>query len=304
MDYKKIIKNRNLRLKILRAFNFIPDKMMIKVQYRIKKGKKLNLKNPKRYHEKLQWYKLYYRDPLMQKVVDKYDVRDYVKQKGLEKILNKLYGVYDNPEDIDFDKLPNSFVLKDTRGSGGNSVILVKDKSKMDLLKIKEEMKKWVSQPINKKNAGREWVYDGKKHRIVVEEFLSDPNNDLADYKFFCFNGKPSCLYFVNGRKLGQKANFGIFNMNFEQLPYFRTDENKLTIKPEKPKNFNEMIEISKKLSSDFPHVRVDLYNINGNIRFGEMTFFDGSGYFNFEPDEFDYILGEQFELPEKKLKD
>ena len=127
MDYKKIIKSRKVREQILRLLRFVPDKTMVKIQYRIKTGRKLNLKNPQRYTEKLQWYKLYYKNPLMIKCVDKYDVREYVKSLGLEEILNECYGVFDKVEDIDFDKLPNQFVMKDTLGGGGDRVIICKD---------------------------------------------------------------------------------------------------------------------------------------------------------------------------------
>lgn len=128
MNYKKIIKSRETRIKLLSLLNFIPDKTMIKLQYYIKTGRRLNLKHPQRYTEKLQWYKLYYRDPLMQQCSDKYDVREYVKSKGLGHILNECYGVYERVEDIDFDSLPNQFVLKDTLGGGGNSVIICRKK--------------------------------------------------------------------------------------------------------------------------------------------------------------------------------
>ena len=303
MDYKKIIKSKKIRLKILNLLNFVPDKIMIKLQYRIKTGRKLSLKNPQRYTEKIQWYKLNYRNPLMPKVVDKYEVRDFVKSKGLENILNSIYGVYDNPEDIDFDKLPNSFVLKDTMGSGGNSVILVRNKTETDLLKIKEEMQKWVPQPINKKNAGREWVYDGKKHRIVAEEFLSC-DKDLPDYKFFCFNGKPFCLYLMEDyRDSHQNGKLAFLSTDFKLLNVCREDFNPLTIQPLKPENYEKMLEYASILSKDFPHARIDFYNINGKIYFGEITFFNASGYFKFKPDEFDYTLGEQFILPKEKKK-
>lgn len=302
MDYKKIIKSKELRIKILNFLNFIPDKAMIKLQYRIKTGRKLDLKKTQRYTEKIQWYKLNYRNPLMPKVVDKYEARDFVKSKGLENILNSIYGVYDNPEDIDFDKLPNSFVLKDTMGSGGNSVILVRNKKKADLLKIKEEIQKWVSRPINKKNAGREWVYDGKKHRILIEEFLACNDTNLSDYKFFCFYGKPFCLYITQDyRDSHEDGKLAFLSTDFELLNVGREDWRPLLEPLKKPENYKKMLEYASSLSKDFPHARVDFYNIDGKIYFGEITFFTGSGYFKFKPDEFDYTLGEQFILPKEK---
>jgi hypothetical protein len=302
MDYKKIIKSRETRLRILRTLDFIPDKTMIKMQYFIKTGRRLNLKNPQRYTEKLQWYKLYYRDPLMQQCADKYDVREYVRSKGLGYILNECYGVYERVEDIDFDSLPDQFVLKDTLGGGGNSIIICKDKATFDFENAKKQMQKWLSIDSNKKNEGREWVYQGRKHRIIIEKYIeSNPSEGgLVDYKFFCFNGEPKYLYVIADRILGQIAGIGIFNVNFELLSVIRTDERPLERNIEKPKNFDEMIDIVKIISKDFPHVRVDLYNQDGNIIFGENTFFDGSGYHKYEPDEFDYELGSYFKLPFK----
>lgn len=302
MDYKKIIKSRETRLRILRTLDFIPDKTMIKMQYFIKTGRRLNLKNPQRYTEKLQWYKLYYRDPLMQQCADKYDVREYVRSKGLGYILNECYGVYERVEDIDFDSLPDQFVLKDTLGGGGNSIIICKDKATFDFENAKKQMQKWLSIDSNKKNEGREWVYQGRKHRIIIEKYIeSNPSEGgLVDYKFFCFNGEPKYLYVIADRILGQIAGIGIFNVNFERLSVIRTDERPLERNIEKPKKFDEMIDIVKIISKDFPHVRVDLYNQDGNIIFGENTFFDGSGYHKYEPDEFDYELGSYFKLPFK----
>lgn len=299
MDYKKVIKSRKMRIRIMQALSFIPDSIMVKMQYRIKTGRRLNLKNPKRFTEKLQWYKLYYRDSLMAQCVDKYEVRSYVKRCGLNGILNFLYGVYDSPEEIDFNKLPESFVLKDTLGGGGNAVILVKDKSKLDKDAVCRQMAEWVNEPVHKKHPGREWVYDGKKHRIIAEELIpSNPDTGgLIDYKFFCFQGKAEYLYIVADRKVGEKAGFGIFDADYRKLDVFRVDERPLTRKICKPANYNEMKHIAEILASPFPEARIDLYNEGNQIRFGEITFFDGSGYMTFEPDEFDLTMGEKFQL-------
>ena len=294
MDYKKIIKNRNLRIKILNMLSFIPDKMMLKIQYRIKTGRKLNLKNPQRYTEKLQLYKLNYKNPIMIKCVDKYDVREYVRNCGLEDILNECYGIYDNPSDIDFKKLPNKFVLKDTLGGGGSSVIICRDKNKANI----EEYKKIMTEGVNKKlkrSGGREWpYYYGRNHRIIIEKYIeSDLNKGgLIDYKFFCFDGKVQYVYGIADRSLGNGAGFGIFDKEFNLLPYRRCDENKLMRNIEKPKNYNKIVKCAEILSQNFPHARIDLYDQDNKIIFGEITFYDGSGYMTFEPDEFDYELG------------
>ncbi len=297
MDYKKLIKSRNLRVKIMQALSFVPDEMMVKIQYRMKTGRKLNLKNPQRFTEKLQWYKLYYRDPLMAQCADKYEVRKYVEDCGLGHILNEMYGVYDSPGEVDFSKLPNSFVIKDTLGGGGNSVILVKDKSEMDETAVRARMQEWVNESINKKHPGREWVYDGRKHRIIIEKFIKSDaeQGGLIDYKFFCFNGKMEYLYVIADREMGEGAGLGIFTKDYQRLSVARVDERPLERNIEKPVNYEELVNKAELLAGVFPEARIDLYNINQKIVFGEITFFDGSGYFKFEPDEFDFEMGERF---------
>lgn len=301
-DYKKLIKSRSLRVKILRTFDFVPDSLMLRVQYFIKTGRLLHLKNPQRYTEKLQWYKLYHKDPLMAKCVDKYDVRQYVEQCGCGYLLNECYGVFDRVENVDFDKLPNSFVLKDTLGGGGNDVIVVKDKTKLDISSVRKRMQAWIGYPYKGKHPGREWPYEGKKHRIIAEKYLSVPKtNDLPDYKFFCFEGKINYVYGIIDRSLGNKAKIGIFDKDFNLLPYQRKDELPLRYALPKPVNYAEMISVAENLSRNFPHARIDLYDISGNVVFGEITFFDGSGYMTFNPDEFDFMLGRNFVLPTKE---
>lgn len=298
MDYKKIIKNRTTRERIMRLLSFIPDEIMVKIQYKIKTGRKLNVNNPERYTEKLQWYKLNYRDSVMKACVDKYEVRRYIESLGLSEILNECYGVYDNPNEIDFTSLPNSFVVKDTLGGGGNSVIIVKDKSKVNYNELKLEMLSWVKIRNSSKHPGREWVYDNQKHRIIIEKYIEcDDKYGLTDYKFFCFDGQIDYLYIITDRSFGNKAGLGVFDINFNQLNVARADEKPFKYNIRKPSNFDEMLIIAKKISQKFPHVRVDLYNVKGKIIFGEMTFFDGSGYMVFEPDEFDYELGKYFNL-------
>ena len=298
MNYKDLIKSRSLRLKILRLLSFVPDKMMLKIQYRIKTGNKLNLEKPQRFTEKLQWYKLYYKDPLMVQCVDKYDVRDYVKSKGLENILIPCYGVYDSPEEIEWNNLPNRFVMKDTLGGGGNAVIIVKDKASADLQELKKRAAEWVATDAHKPDAGREWpYYSGKKHRIIIEQLLeADEQHGLLDYKFFCFEGKTEFLYVMGDRKVGEKVKVRLLDREFNRLPVLRVGDADLG-EVEKPNNFSQMLMIAQKLSEDFPHTRVDLYNIDGRILFGELTFYNASGYMNYEPDEFDYDIGNKFKL-------
>lgn len=302
MDYKRIIKSRSVRVQIMRMLSFISDYPMLKLQYRIKMGRKLDLKNPKRYSEKLQWYKLYYRDPLMAQCVDKFKVRDYIAKQGYESILNEVYGVYEDPRQIEFDKLPNQFVLKDTLGGGGNSVIICKDKSKLDIPQTVQTMRYWM-QATSGKHPGREWVYDRGTNCIIVEKFIpsDEEAGGLIDYKFFCFGGRVVYVYGIADRKMGEKAGLGIFDRDFNQLPYVRLDEKPLERKLLKPNNYDELLTCAEALAKPFLHVRIDLYDQEGNIIFGEITFFDGSGYMKFDPDKFDFMMGEAFVLPGKR---
>lgn len=299
MDYKKLIKSRSTRIKIMQLLSFVPDSWMLRLQYRIKTGRRLNLKNPQRFSEKLQWYKLYYRNPLMARCVDKYDVRQYVAEIGLQETLTNCYGVYHSADELDFCALPNSFVLKDTLGSGGNSVIVVEDKATADLDAIRTQMQAWVNTTTRAKNPGREWVYDFRKHRIIAEEYLHD-SNGLTDYKFFCFGGKIACVYVIANRELGNHGELAIVDADFARLPCQSTTQNVMREDPVKPANYETMKRIAETLSKPFPHVRVDLYSIENKVVFGELTFFGASGYMKYEPDNFDMIMGNRFELPAK----
>lgn len=290
-----------MRIKILQFLKFIPDKAMVKLQYKIKTGRKLNLKNPTRFTEKLQWYKLYYRNDLMIRCVDKYDVRKYVEDKGLERILIPCYGVYNKFEEINIKELPDKFVMKDTLGGGGVSVIIIENKNETDIEQLKGKATQWVETPANYIDDGREWpYYSGKRHRIIIEKLI-DSNIDrggLIDYKFFCFNGEVKFLYVLADRVLGNDVALGIFDRHFQQLPVYRTDERKLSKTLIKPEKFDEMIDVAEILSKNFPHARVDLFFEDNQIYFGEITFFDGSGYMKYEPDDFDEQIGTSFELP------
>ena len=300
MDYKRIFKSRELRLAILQCLAFVPDKWMISIQYKMKTGRKLNLKEPKRFTEKLQWYKLNYRNSEMIRCVDKADARDYVKDKGLEDILIPCIGVYDKADDVDWAKLPDQFVMKDTLGMGGASVVIVKDKNEQNIDKLKEQAKKWTDAKAHIKSGGREWpYYSGKNHRIIIEKYIeSDPSKGgLIDYKYFCFNGEPKFIYVITDRKVGEKACFGIYDSDFNLLDAYRADEKRPERHMEKPKEFEEMMNIARKLSAGFPEARIDLYDVDGKVLFGEITFWDGSGYMTFDPDEFDYTMGDAFAI-------
>lgn len=296
MNYKKIIKNRGLRIKILNCLSFIPDKQMIQIQYYMKLGRKVNLKNPKRYTEKVQWYKIYGKDPIMSICADEYTVREYVESQGLGNLLNECYGIYDTPDEVDFEKLPQQFVIKDTLGGGSNDVIICTDKVLFDIETAKRTMWTWVEKYTGK-TGGREWVYEDRKHKIIIEKYIETTcEYGLIDYKFYCFNGQVEMINGIGNRTFGEPAEIGFFDENFNLLPVYREDEKPLSFTLEKPGNFQEMIEIAKVLSNDFLMVRVDLYNVKGKIIFGELTFYPGSGYMKFMPDEYDYELGRNFE--------
>ncbi len=299
MDYRKIIKNKETRFKILHYLSFIPDSWMVKFQYKVKMGRKLNLKKPKRYTEKLQWYKVNYHDPLLTQCADKYEVREYINLKGLQAILVDLYAIYDNPEQIKIDDLPEKFVIKTTNGSGTN--VLCQDKSSLDLSQIKEDLKAWLRR--DNYAVGREWSYKDIKPRIVIEEYLEDPNNafdGINDYKFICFNGNPKYVVLDVDRHIEHKRN--IYDIDWNYINVSTDHENFGDIVP-KPESYEEMLKVAKVLAEDFPCVRVDLYYVNKRVYFGELTFYPWTGYVQFEPDAFDYILGNEFKLPEKGRK-
>ena len=281
---------------MLAALRFVPDKTMIKLQYRIKTGRKLNLESPERYTEKLQWYKLNYRDPIMVECADKYLVRDYVRSKGLESILNELYAVFETPENIDLEKLPDKFVIKLSNGSGTN--LFCSNKSDIDLKKVKKQFKDFYAQC--NASAGREWVYHtDKKPVIVVEKYLEDPDQigGIHDYKFICFNGVPHYIVHDVDRFFEHKRN--IYDVEWNDLKV--SSDCPCGNSTERPENLDKMLEIARILSEGFPAVRVDLYSVQGKVYFGEMTFFPWSGYVVYSPDEFDFELGEKFELPDRK---
>ncbi len=289
--YKNFIKSATLRRKILNFMRFVPDSIMLKLQYRIKLHRSLNLKHPQRFTEKIQWYKLNYRNPVMHQCVDKYLVRDFVKSKGLENILIPLLGKYRTIQDVDFDNLPNSFVLKTTHGGGGLNVVVCPDKSKLNIEKIREKLT-FPLHKVKSRTLGREWAYYGLTPGIVAEKLLVNdekPEAGVNDYKIFCYNGRPEYLVVDIDRYIGHKRNF------------YRADWTRMDVSSDcpqadrdisKPENFDEMLCIAAKLSEDFPFVRVDLYNVSGKIYFGELTFYPWSGYVQFTPDVVDFELG------------
>lgn len=286
-----------VKLFVLKGLKWVPDRLMIQLQYKIKMGMFPNLKKPERYTEKLQYYKLMPHDEKMAQCADKYLVRKYVEEKGLRHILNELYGVWDSATEIDFSTLPDQYILKSTNGASGIGLLFCKDNKAFDTENARKMMSKWTK--LEKHVGGREWVYEVYKPKIIAEKLLParKGENSVVDYKFFCFNGEPFCMYVMTDRFSSHGVRQSILDMDYNVMPYMREKIDPVIDLPQKPENFDEMKEIARTLSKDFPYVRVDLYNVDGKIIFGEMTFFPESGYYKFIPDEFDYILGEKFVL-------
>lgn len=297
----KYISNQEYRLRVnskLGLYNNMDDKKFIEKMFKATMDYPLNLENPKSFNEKLQWLKLYDRNPLYTKLVDKYEVREYISEKIGEDYLIPLLGVWDDPEDIDFDSLPNKFVLKCNHNSGLGMCICT-DKSKIDIKKVKNELKSGLAQ--NYYLNGREWPYKNVSRKIICEKYMTDETGkNLRDYKFYCFDGKPKIVGIYQDRNSDKETTGDFFDMNFEWVDLKFGMPNALN-KPQKPQKFQEMIKIAEILSEGMPEVRVDLYISNNKIYFGELTFFDGGGFDKIEPLEWDYKLGSWIKLPKIK---
>lgn len=272
-------------------FRWIPDATWLKIIFRIKTGYKLNLKEPKTFNEKLQWLKLNDRNPLYTKLVDKFAVRDYVKDTIGEEYLVPLLGVWDCFDDIDFEKLPDRFVLKCTHDSGG--LVICKDKKKLDIPSIKKKICKCMK--FNYYWAFREWPYKDVKPRIVAEEYLEDEKGSLNDYKIFCFNGVAKVWFLITGRSSGD-TRCDYYDFDGKLLPLTQGYPNSGTKRNMPPEVF-QMKKLAEKLTSGMKHCRADFYLVNGKIYFGELTFFDSSGLEKFEPVEWDYKFGNMIDL-------
>lgn len=295
IDYRKILGTRKFRMAFLNLLSWMPDKLMLRIQYFMQTGEKLHLKNPEKFNEYLQIYKLDYKNPTMHKCVDKYQVREFIKEKGLGDLLVPLIGIYDSVEKIDFNALPEKFVIKTTDGGGSVEVKVVRSKKEEDIDKLKKELQGWMKFPKPKKHIAREWAYEnGYPRQLIIEELLEnkDGNPDIDDFKFFCFGGKYRVLEWHKDRNTNHSAAHYDENLNY--LPEFYTYKVMHKDHP-LPDNIKEMVSVAETLSKDFPFVRVDLYNVNGKIYFGEMTFYPASGYFVYRPEEINTWLGSFF---------
>lgn len=274
---------------------FYTDKMY--ANWMIKKNlkRKLNLSNPHYYFDKLQWLKLYWRDPLATKCADKVLVRDYVRNKIDGEILIPLVGIYTEFDEIDFNLLPNQFIIKTNNGSGNN--VICWDKNKLDWKDTKKRVKRNLSKKFYLKE--REWVYKDIKPKIIIEELLTNEDEIPCDYKFFCFHGEPKMIQLNIDRFGDHVENF--YNEYWELIDKkFSMNNDKKRYRTE-PENFNLMKSIAHQLSADFPHCRVDLYNIKGKIFFGEITFFPHGGATKVIDEDFELMLGSYLDL--KKVK-
>ena len=278
----------------------VPADKFLKRMYRICMGKELNLENPITYTEKLQWLKLYDHRPEYTVMVDKYAVKKYVSEKIGSEYVIPLLGVWNQVEDIDFDALPNKFVLKTTHDSG--AIVICHDKNSLDISSVRKKLKFFLKREYYSNN--REWPYKNVPHRIIAEPYMEDSScGELRDYKFFTFGGVPKVLYIAQGRGKGEPTVADFFDMEFNHLN-FTIDHDTAPVPPEKPKCFEEMKRLAAVLSEGTPQLRVDFYEVDGKVYFGEMTFFHCSGMEAFHPESWDKTFGDWVVLPLKKNED
>lgn len=276
----------------------LPDPLFLKMYYLVMMKENLDLQDPKTFNQKLQWLKLYDRKDIYTTMVDKYAVKEYVASRIGEEYIIPTLGVWDHFDDIDFSQLPQQFVLKCTHDSGG--LVIVKDKNTFDRKAAKAKIEKCLKR--NYFYNGREWPYKNVPHRIIAEVYMEDAvTEELRDYKFFCFDGKVKALFVATERqKKGEEVKFDFFDAEYKHLPFRQGHENAKEL-PGKPLCFDEMKMLAAQLSQGIKHVRVDFYEVNGHVFFGEMTFFHFSGFVPFEPAEWDYTLGSWIRLPDEQ---
>ena len=292
---------KNPRLAMLYAMDksfgsLLSDRAYLKLKYRLSMGKKLNLKNPQSFNEKIQWLKLNDRNPEYTVMVDKYLVRQYIADKLGEEYLIPLLGVWDDPDEIDFDALPDKFVLKCNHNSG-TGMYICKDKSSMDIDKVKKELRRGLKQ--NYYLHGREWPYKNVPRKIIAEQYMEDNSGDIADYKFMCFNGNVKCSFVCSDRFSDKGLHVTFLDRDWNVMPFERHYPSVKEGLP-KPQNYEKMIEFAEILAKDIPFVRVDFYEVNGQIYFGELTFYPGSGMEEFTPEKWDCTIGSWIKLSNK----
>ena len=277
------------------GFKFLNDRTYLKMMYWSGLGKKLNLDNPITFNEKIQWLKIHNTDPVYTIMVHKYEDKKYVSNIIGEKYIIPTLGVWNHFNELDFDKLPNQFVLKCTHDSGG--LVICKDKRKLNIKDAKKKLERSLKR--NYYWIGRELPYKNVTPRIIAEPYMEDTiDRELRDYKFFVFDGVAKALYIASDRlNTEEETKFDFFDMEFNHLDFINGHPNNSFI-PHKPKTFEKMKEFAEKLGTGFPHLRVDFYEVNGKTYFGELTFAHWSGFIPFEPEEWDKKFGEWIKLP------
>ena len=300
MKIRKYLFDKEYRFNVnsgLGFYNKWDDEAFLKKAFNVKMGYSLNLDNPQTFNEKLQWLKLYNRHPEYTMMVDKYKVREYIADKLGEEYLIPLLGVWDDPDDIDFEALPNQFVLKCNHNSG-TGMCICRDKSKLDIKKVKRELRKGLKENYYLK--WREWPYKDVPRKIIAEKYMEDTSSsELNDYKFICFNGKVICSIVCSDcfDKDGLKVTF--YNRDWEKIPFTRhysVSEKEI----QRHAIYQDVLDFLERLSKDTSFKRTDFYEIDERLYFVELTFFQGSGYEEFDSEKWDTTLGNWVKLPDK----
>lgn len=294
--FNKVIKH-SVNLFLTACGRLLSDKNYYRLQYFVVLGRFPNIDNPKLFTEKLQWLKLYDRNPSYTKVVDKYEAKEIVSKIIGDEYIIPTLGVWNSPDDIDFETLPQQFVLKTTFGGGADGVFICRDKSKLDIKETVQRIKKsFKTDPYIR---AREWPYKDVPRRVIAEKYMEDDSGELRDYKFYCFRGVPKVMLLASNRFTNH--NFNYYDMDFNVLPITSVMGIQSSEIMECPSCFDEMKDIAAKLSKNFPHVRVDLYYCSGRVFFGELTLYDSSGYDDLNSKEWNQQFGDWIILPEKE---
>jgi len=286
MDRKKI---KSAMSKLL---SLVPDKLYCEITFALKHKRLPNLESPELINDKLLVLKLNDRNPILKKMVDKYEVRKYVEDKVGSDLLVPLIGLYKDPDDVNFKDLPNEFVLKPTSGAQQN--LICRDKTALDWGQSSKQIRKWIN--FNSYKRTREWPYKDLPPRFIIEHYIEDSNGETNDYKFWCFNGEPKLVQVDVGRFKNHRRNMYFAN-DFKQIEDIVISHDKTDYQIRKPNNYAKMIEVARALSKEFKFVRVDLYNIDGKIYFGEMTFYPGNCNEKIVPISYEKIFGNMLNL-------
>lgn len=275
----------------------LSDKNYYRIQYYVMLGRIPNIDNPSLYTEKLQWLKLYDHNPLYTKIVDKFEVKRIISSIIGEQYVIPTLGIWNSPEEVNIETLPNQFVLKTTFGGGGDGIVICRDKTKLNREETLAKLKKSFN--TNPYLRAREWPYRDVPRRIIAEQYLEDDSGELRDYKFYCFGGKPHVVMIASNRFTNHYFNY--FDMDFNILPITSAMGTHSNAIFDKPMSFNEMKEVATKLSKGFTHVRVDLYSCQGKVYFGELTLYDSSGFDDLSSEEWNQRFGDWISLPQKE---